>query len=75
MTDPSYDPTEYRSAEEAARSHMEMDREFGMPSKPYTGEFGKRVNELHAQRETEINNEWGWGRTTPKDVKKRWGLD
>lgn len=69
-----YDPTEYASPEEFARSRCEMDREFGMPSTPYTGELGRLVNAEHFRRDAEMNDEFGWGGQTRADLRKRWDL-
>lgn len=74
MADLNYDPTEYSSAEEYAKSRAEMDREFGMPKRPYTGAVGRRVNQQHYERERDMNNEFGWGGTTDADLRRKWGL-
>jgi hypothetical protein len=57
-----WDPSQFRSVEDAALSRAEMDSEFGMPRKPYANtRFGRLVNREHYSRATEMNNEFGWG--------------
>ena len=52
-----------------------MDREFGMPSKPYPNdEVGRLINEEHFRRDAAANDEFGWHGTTRKDLRRRWGL-
>lgn len=72
--DLSYDPTEFGSDEEYARSRAEMDAEFGMPSQPYTGSVGRMVNEHHYRRQRDMNNDLGWHGTTDDELRKRWDL-
>lgn len=68
-----YDPTEYGSVEEAARSRAAAEREFGMPSKPYPNtEFGRRVNEHHAEAEDAANREFGG--PSRAQTRAKWGL-
>jgi hypothetical protein len=74
MADLTYDPTEFDSVEKYARLRAEMDREFGMPSTPYTGPVGRLVNEEHYRRARDMNNEFGWGRTTDDDLRRQWDL-
>jgi len=72
-----YDPTEFGSAEEAARNQVEADREFGMPRERYdsSNEMGRRANQLHAEREIAMNDDLGWvGGNTREKVRKKWGL-
>jgi hypothetical protein len=74
MPDLSYDPTEYGSPEEYARSRANMDREFAMPRKPYTGAVGRLVNAHHARFEAAMNDDFGWGGTTPEQLARKWHL-
>lgn len=74
MADLTYDPTEFGSPEEYARSRAEMDREFGMPSKPYEGEVGRLVNAEHFRRDAAMNDEFGWGNTTRAGLRAKWNL-
>ncbi len=68
-----YDPTEYGSAAEAAASRAAMEREFGMPSKPHPDtEFGRRVNEHHAEFEDGMNREFGG--PSRAVTRQKWGL-
>lgn len=70
-----YDPTEYGSMEEAAKSRAAMEQEFGKPSKPHADTpFGRRVNELHYQQERDMNNDLGWHGQTDAGLRKKWGL-
>lgn len=72
--DLSFDPTEFGSAEEFARSRADMDAEFGMPTKPYTGEVGRLVNQQHFEREAARRDEFGWHGSTRADLRKQWDL-
>jgi hypothetical protein len=74
MADLSYDPTEFCSDEEYAKFRADMDREFGMPSKPYTGRVGRLVNEAHYRRDCDMNNDLGWGETTEAELRRRWDM-
>ena len=70
--DLDYDPTEH-SPEQYARLRADMDAEFGMPSRPYTGgPIANAVNRHHYERERDMNNEFGWGRTTDADLRRKW---
>jgi hypothetical protein len=73
----SYDPTEYSSIDEAARSRAAMDAELGMPSKPYprSDELGRRVNREHFERQARMNDELGWCGQTREGLAKKWGVD
>lgn len=70
-----YDPTEYSSPEDAARSRVEADREFGMPRQAYSNETaaGRLANKLHHDRDAAMNDELGWHGTSRKDLAKKWG--
>lgn len=69
-----YDPTEYGSVEEAARSRAEMEREFGMPRQPHPNtEFGRLVNRHHAESDDAMNREFGGPSTA--ETYRRWNVE
>jgi hypothetical protein len=71
-----YDPTEFSSAADYARSRAAADAEFGMPSRAYKpGPVGSRVNQIHHDRQAAMNDEFGWGRTSKEDLRRKWGVD
>lgn len=68
-----YDPTEFSSPADYARSRAAADVEFGMPSKPYPiTEVGRRINEIHADREDAANREFGG--PSRAETRRKWGL-
>jgi hypothetical protein len=76
MSIENYDPTEFASPEEAAQTQASMEEEFGMPrSRHTTAPIGRRVNELHFEREAAIRDEFGWHGTTRAQLRRQWGLD
>ena len=74
MASLSYDPTEFSSPEDYARSHAQLDREHGMPHQAYSGEVGQLVNKEHARRQADMNNELGWCGSTPEQLRKKWNI-
>ncbi len=69
----NYDPTEFSSDEEYARSRAAADAEFGMPRKPYPNDaVGRRINEIHADREDDMNREFGG--PSREETRRKWGL-
>ncbi|MCC7529299.1 MAG: hypothetical protein IT342_12320 [Candidatus Melainabacteria bacterium] len=69
-----YDPTEFSSDADYARSRAAADAVFAMPpSKPYPDTAaGRHINENHADREDGINREFG----VPfrEQTRKKWGI-
>jgi|AGTN01.2.fsa_nt_gi hypothetical protein len=70
----SYDPTEFGSPEEAARNQAAMEREFGMPKQAHSNsdDVGRRVNRIHHDADTAMNNDLGWHGTTREDLRRKW---
>ena len=63
-----YDPTEFGSVEEAAQNRASMEREFGMPKTAHENdEMGRRVNEIHFQKDAAMNDDLGWHGTPVVD--------
>ncbi len=68
-----YDPTEFGSDEEYARFRAGMERELGMPSKPHPDTaVGRRINEIHADFDDEMNREFGG--PSRQQTRAKWGL-
>lgn len=71
-----YDPTEYSSPEEYARSQANMEREFGMPATPHENTpIGRMINQHHYDHDKAMNDELGWHDTTEANLRRKHGLE
>lgn len=70
-----YDPTEFSSDEDYARSVVSANLEFGMPRQSYPNDsVGRLINQKHYEHERDMCNEFGWYGLTDADLRRKWNV-